>query len=87
MKNELLRNLEITSLSKQNLRVAWLTHPFHCCAFQFPSRHDPLRHAKRLQYLAELQKNCMSGKHIPSTDFVQTTDSPNISEYVRVGSK
>lgn len=73
---------------KQNLRVAWLTHSFHCCAFQFPSRHDPKRHARRLKYLSELQKSCMSGKHnIPTTEIDHTTVTPNVSEYVRVGWK
>ncbi|KAJ9588754.1 hypothetical protein L9F63_017958, partial [Diploptera punctata] len=23
------------------LRVAWLTYPYHCCAFQFPAMHHP----------------------------------------------
>lgn len=71
---------------QQNLRVAWLTHSFHCCAFQFPSRHDPQRHALRLKYLSELQENCMSGKNLP-TEIDHTTDNPNISDYVRVGWK
>lgn len=44
----------------QNLRFAWLTHPFHCCAFKFPKRHDPYRHAQRVKYLAELHKKCMT---------------------------
>ena len=25
----------------QYLRVAWLTYPYHCCAFQFPATHHP----------------------------------------------
>ncbi|XP_037044628.1 thyrotropin receptor isoform X2 [Bradysia coprophila] len=66
----------------KNLRVAWLTHSFHCCAFQFPSRHDPQRHASRMVHLAALQKECMSGKHLP-TEIVHTTDDPNASDYVR----
>ncbi|XP_037924524.1 thyrotropin receptor isoform X2 [Hermetia illucens] len=43
----------------KNLQVAWLTHPFHCCAFKFPSRHDPVRHALRLKYLAEVKQTCL----------------------------
>jgi hypothetical protein len=30
----------------QYLRVAWLTYPYHCCAFQFPARHHPEEFAK-----------------------------------------
>jgi hypothetical protein len=29
----------------QHLKEAWLTYSFHCCAFKFPARHDPTRHA------------------------------------------
>lgn len=42
----------------KSLREAWLTHPFHCCAFKFPSRHDPQNHAKRQKHLSLLQKKC-----------------------------
>lgn len=51
-----------TLLFLQNLRFAWLTHPFHCCAFKFPQRHDPYRHAQRIKYLADLHKKCMNNK-------------------------
>ncbi|ALC46684.1 Lgr1, partial [Drosophila busckii] len=37
----------------KNLERAHLTHSFHCCAFRFPSRHDPQRHALQM---AEMQK-------------------------------
>ncbi|XP_055681323.1 lutropin-choriogonadotropic hormone receptor isoform X2 [Lutzomyia longipalpis] len=42
----------------KSLREAWLTHHFHCCAFKFPSRHDPQNHAKRQKHLSLLQKKC-----------------------------
>ncbi|KRF79137.1 lutropin-choriogonadotropic hormone receptor isoform X2 [Drosophila virilis] len=42
----------------QNLQRAHLTHSFHCCAFQFPSRHDPKRHAERLQELQKWREQC-----------------------------
>ncbi|XP_055322099.1 thyrotropin receptor isoform X2 [Sitodiplosis mosellana] len=51
----------------QNLRYAWLTHPFHCCAFKFPQRHDPQRHAQREKYLAELHKKCMNNELMMDT--------------------
>lgn len=52
---------------RQNLRYAWLTHPFHCCAFKFPQRHDPYRHAQRVKYLAELHKKCMNNELMTDT--------------------
>jgi hypothetical protein len=30
----------------QYLQVAWLTYPYHCCAFQFPATHHPEEFAK-----------------------------------------
>ncbi|KAL4713200.1 hypothetical protein ACJJTC_002946 [Scirpophaga incertulas] len=52
-----LENLEVLKIEKvptlkiipsiydlRQLREAHLTHPFHCCAFAFPERHDPARH-------------------------------------------
>lgn len=54
--------------SLQNLRVAWLTHSFHCCAFKFPQRHDPYRHAQRIKYLADLHKKCLNEKLISDTN-------------------
>lgn len=55
----------IDLLNFQNLRVAWLTHSFHCCAFKFPQRHDPIRHAQRTKYLAELHKKCINDGFTP----------------------
>ncbi|XP_036342538.1 lutropin-choriogonadotropic hormone receptor-like, partial [Rhagoletis pomonella] len=42
----------------KNLQRAFLTHSFHCCAFEFPSRHDPLRHAERLKEIDKWQQRC-----------------------------
>lgn len=37
-----------------------MTHPFHCCAFKFPSRHDPIKHAERIKNLHEIQQTCIA---------------------------
>ncbi|XP_001964371.3 lutropin-choriogonadotropic hormone receptor isoform X1 [Drosophila ananassae] len=42
----------------RNLQRAYLTHSFHCCAFQFPSRHDPLRHAQRMLEIEKWRTQC-----------------------------
>ncbi|XP_016976568.1 lutropin-choriogonadotropic hormone receptor [Drosophila rhopaloa] len=44
----------------RNLQRAYLTHSFHCCAFQFPSRHDPERHAQRMLEIEKWRKQCKS---------------------------
>lgn len=60
----------------KNLRVAWLTHSFHCCAFKFPQRHDPYRHAQRIKYLADLHKKCINEKL--QTDTISNTENNGI---------
>lgn len=47
----------------QNLEEAWLTHSFHCCAFKFPSRHDPMRHDQQVDLIRSFQKKCQSMRH------------------------
>ncbi|KAH8359768.1 hypothetical protein KR093_008711, partial [Drosophila rubida] len=48
----------------QSLQRAHLTHSFHCCAFQFPSRHDPQRHAQRMQELEKWREQCYSDREL-----------------------
>ncbi|KAH8244034.1 hypothetical protein KR032_012469 [Drosophila birchii] len=45
----------------RNLQRAYLTHSFHCCAFQFPSRHDPRRHALRMLEIEKWREQCNKG--------------------------
>ncbi|GAB0093315.1 lutropin-choriogonadotropic hormone receptor [Sergentomyia squamirostris] len=54
----------------KSLRKAWLTHPFHCCAFKFPSRHDPHTHAELQKDLSLKQKQCqvLSNQHDFNTE-------------------
>lgn len=43
----------------KNLRFAYLTHSFHCCAFKFPKRHDKELYEKKLKWIEKLQENCI----------------------------
>lgn len=48
-----------------NLKEAFLTHPFHCCAFKFPEQHDPMRHAQhqeKIRQACENQPNVDTGQ-------------------------
>ncbi|XP_021692996.1 follicle-stimulating hormone receptor [Aedes aegypti] len=44
----------------KNLQTAYLTHSFHCCAFQYPARHDPDGHEQALRRFHEVQKKCIA---------------------------
>ncbi|XP_047503996.1 lutropin-choriogonadotropic hormone receptor isoform X2 [Pieris napi] len=51
----------------QSLVRAHLTHHFHCCAFAFPERHNPARHALYETQMANMAKKCgKSYKNTPS---------------------
>ncbi|XP_054262380.1 follicle-stimulating hormone receptor-like isoform X2 [Macrosteles quadrilineatus] len=42
----------------KSLQKAELTYSFHCCAFKYPARHDPARHARHQKYIATMQERC-----------------------------
>ncbi|XP_024081064.1 lutropin-choriogonadotropic hormone receptor-like isoform X2 [Cimex lectularius] len=41
----------------KNLKKALLTYSFHCCAFQYPAKHNPKRHKV---YIEQLNRFCKS---------------------------
>ncbi|XP_049786283.1 lutropin-choriogonadotropic hormone receptor-like [Schistocerca cancellata] len=42
----------------ENIRVALLTYPYHCCAFQFPGTHDPAAHHRHEIFMQEMKQRC-----------------------------
>ncbi|KPI95740.1 Lutropin-choriogonadotropic hormone receptor [Papilio xuthus] len=60
----------------QHLQKAFLTHHFHCCAFAFPERHDPARHA-----LYEKQKAIMAQRCQQMSASKRRRRSPNSKVY------
>lgn len=55
-----------------------MTHSFHCCAFQFPSRHDPLRHAQRMQELQKWREQCNDEQGMRKNDAKQLAATDEI---------
>ncbi|XP_050336852.1 follicle-stimulating hormone receptor isoform X2 [Bactrocera neohumeralis] len=65
----------------KNLQRAFLTHSFHCCAFIFPSRHDPQRHAERMKEIEKWQQRCKKNDNDnDSGDFLEMTTGSGISD-------
>ncbi|XP_039753282.1 lutropin-choriogonadotropic hormone receptor-like isoform X1 [Pararge aegeria] len=52
----------------RNLREAFLTHHFHCCAFQFPERHNPARHKLYETQLAVMKQRCSQNDQNPTPE-------------------
>ncbi|XP_044744562.1 lutropin-choriogonadotropic hormone receptor [Coccinella septempunctata] len=59
----------------ENLKVARLTHSFHCCAFKYPKRHNPSRYAEisgELKRYCEQHKDLDTGQFVPKAAKVRT---------------
>ncbi|XP_018319709.1 lutropin-choriogonadotropic hormone receptor-like [Agrilus planipennis] len=42
------------------IKEAWLTYPYHCCAFKFPHTHNPWEYERHKQFERKLAKECTS---------------------------
>ncbi|KAI5740260.1 hypothetical protein M8J76_002196 [Diaphorina citri] len=42
----------------KKLHTAHLTYSFHCCAFQFPEKHDPHKHAQYQSLMKQIAASC-----------------------------
>ncbi|GIY01433.1 thyrotropin receptor [Caerostris darwini] len=56
------------------IKEAYLTYPYHCCAFKFPATHDPEEFSKYLAFKENVQK--MYCNQNPST----TTPMPTVDK-------
>ncbi|GIY41603.1 lutropin-choriogonadotropic hormone receptor [Caerostris extrusa] len=44
------------------IKEAYLTYPYHCCAFKFPATHDPEEFSKYLAFKEKRTKNVLQSK-------------------------
>lgn len=42
----------------QFIKEAWLTYPYHCCAFKFPHTHNPWEFERHRNFRKQLQEAC-----------------------------
>ncbi|KAF5271761.1 hypothetical protein FQA39_LY08084 [Lamprigera yunnana] len=42
----------------QFIKEAWLTYPYHCCAFKFPHTHNPWEFERHRTFRKQLQEAC-----------------------------
>ncbi|KAL1501143.1 hypothetical protein ABEB36_006527 [Hypothenemus hampei] len=63
----------------QSLKVAKLTHPFHCCAFKYPKQHAPTKHAA---YEENMRQLCLKSQKTFINDFKKRKrDLDSLAEY------
>uniref|UniRef100_A0A2H8TYZ0 Lutropin-choriogonadotropic hormone receptor n=1 Tax=Melanaphis sacchari TaxID=742174 RepID=A0A2H8TYZ0_9HEMI len=53
----------------KSIKEAWLTYPYHCCAFHFPKTHNPQGYANHEKLLQKMLHEC---KSIPFVDPIST---------------
>ncbi|XP_016659101.1 lutropin-choriogonadotropic hormone receptor-like [Acyrthosiphon pisum] len=53
----------------KNIKEAWLTYPYHCCAFHFPKTHNPQGYADHEKLQQKMFQEC---KNIPFVDPIST---------------
>jgi hypothetical protein len=77
------KNPFFCSLKFQNLKEAYLTHSFHCCAFKFPKRHDPTSHEKHLKLVEKMKNECKVKDVSVNGDKLSYTLNKNIHYFSR----
>ncbi|XP_050544068.1 lutropin-choriogonadotropic hormone receptor-like [Daktulosphaira vitifoliae] len=44
----------------KNIQEAWLTYPYHCCAFHFPETHSPKEYADHEVFVKNMLQQCQT---------------------------
>ncbi|XP_063236107.1 lutropin-choriogonadotropic hormone receptor-like [Bacillus rossius redtenbacheri] len=86
---EILRLQDTDSLKKfpsiyhfEYLQTAYLTYPYHCCAFQFPATHDPDEFAKHEEFVSHIHAKYCAGAGARRGR--RSSGSPNETDFGRV---
>ncbi|XP_013780200.1 lutropin-choriogonadotropic hormone receptor-like [Limulus polyphemus] len=57
------------------IKEAYLTYPYHCCAFKFPATHDPEQHANLKEFNEEMEKTFCANVTTPVPAATSTVPS------------
>ncbi|CAL8111620.1 unnamed protein product [Orchesella dallaii] len=61
----------------EDLKEAWLTWPYHCCAFEFPETHDPVAYQKYQDFVRSVVNLCANASENISTSSTELPDQTN----------
>ncbi|XP_060523778.1 lutropin-choriogonadotropic hormone receptor-like isoform X2 [Cylas formicarius] len=59
------------------IKEAWLTYPYHCCAFKYPGTHDPNEFKKQTSAFKKLRDECNKNTSIVSWKVLES-ESPRL---------
>ncbi|XP_039283238.1 lutropin-choriogonadotropic hormone receptor isoform X2 [Nilaparvata lugens] len=60
------------------IKQAWLTYSYHCCAFRFPAKHDPLQHTKHKEFVGMMERYCSKESSGTSTRMRRSWGALNV---------
>lgn len=66
------------------IKQAYLTYPYHCCAFKFPATHDPEEFSRHLAFKENMEK--MYCKNNPSTTSATKSEelvNESVNEFIK----
>ncbi|KAJ8924188.1 hypothetical protein NQ315_006979 [Exocentrus adspersus] len=58
----------------QYIKEAWLTYPYHCCAFKFPRTHNPREYDKHARWVQKQQEACSTKNSTVSYELQENKD-------------
>ncbi|XP_044264151.1 lutropin-choriogonadotropic hormone receptor-like isoform X2 [Tribolium madens] len=63
------------------IREAWLTYPYHCCAFKFPHTHNPWEYERHNRFVKQQRLACTAKNADPSLRALFRAVPPNASDF------
>ncbi|XP_023310361.1 lutropin-choriogonadotropic hormone receptor-like [Anoplophora glabripennis] len=66
----------------QFIKEAWLTYPYHCCAFKFPRTHNPWEYEKHTRLVHQLHEAC-AAKNTTVSYVLQENKDPSLKALLR----
>lgn len=64
------------------IKEAWLTYPYHCCAFKFPHTHNPWEFERHRRFVQQLQKACKA-KNATLSYILKESNNPTLAALLR----
>ncbi|CAH1365910.1 lutropin-choriogonadotropic hormone receptor-like [Tenebrio molitor] len=61
------------------IKEAWLTYPYHCCAFKFPHTHNPWEYERHNRFVKQLRQACSA----KNRTLLQENNDPSLTALLR----
>ncbi|XP_063905025.1 follicle-stimulating hormone receptor-like isoform X3 [Zophobas morio] len=65
------------------IKEAWLTYPYHCCAFKFPHTHNPWEYERHNRFVKQMKQACGAAKNTTVSNVLQENNDPSLRALLR----